>query len=88
MNIEGDVIQTQPANSNSPILKRTSQNYDHYYDSISAFSDSTVADSDFVARQITKYEKEKHVNNKNKGNNKQSTVYNLRIDKVVIDGGR
>lgn len=87
MNTEGDVIQTQPGNSTSPIFKRTSQNYDHYYDSISAFSESTVADSDFVAQQITKYEKER-VNSKNKGNNKQSTIYNLRIDKVVIDGGR
>lgn len=75
-------------NSTSPILKRTSGFYDHNYDSISeAFSESTVADSDYIAQRIREYEKERRLNEAVNENAGKPTVYNVHIDKVVIDNG-
>lgn len=68
----------------SPIMHRTSAFFDRF-DSISTFSESTIADSEFVARQIKKHENEW---NAESSLNKQSTIYNLRIDNFVIDGGK
>jgi hypothetical protein len=69
----------------SPIVRRTSRHFYDKYDSISdCFSDSTVAPSDYVQRGIDKFELEQSVQN----TSKQATIYNLRIDKVVIDGGK
>lgn len=65
----------------SPIVERTSAFFDQHIDSISEYSASTVADSDWVAQRIAKFEQE-HIEQSN-----QPTVYNLRIDKIVIDGG-
>lgn len=82
----------QSTSSSSPILQRTSDFYDDStyihdydrYDSVSAFSGSTVADSEFVQQQIRQFERENQtIEAKN-----PNTVYNLRIDKVVIDGKR
>lgn len=47
-------------------------------------SGSTIADSEFVANQIKQFEREQNVETSNPNN--KATVYNLRIDKVVIDG--
>lgn len=71
---------------NSPIGKRTSGFFDQIYDSISAYSGSTVADSAYVAQQVQIYEREQQLREINK-TNKQPAIYNLHIDRVVIDGG-
>lgn len=81
-------LDNGPANfpTTSPITERTSGFFDEIYDSISAYSTSTVADSAYVAQQVRIYERERQIEEINKVS-KQPTVYNLRIDKVVIDGG-
>lgn len=69
-------------NLNSPILQRTSDFFDEYrYDSVSAISGSTIADSEFVENQIRQFERQQTAEATN-----NPTVYNLRIDKFVIDG--
>lgn len=76
-------LNPESTSSNSPILQRTSDFFDEYrYDSVSAISDSTVADSEFIERKIRQYEKQQ--GSVEATNN--ATVYNLRIDKFVIDG--
>ena len=85
-NINNETVQTQSTSSTSPILKSTNDFFNYNYDSISAYSGSTVADSEYVAQQINKYEKKQHEDDLN-NMGKLSTIYNLRIDKVVIDGG-
>lgn len=81
----------KPHGSNSPILKRTSDFFfDPPYDSISASvsmrsTGSTVADSEYVAAEIKKYERERNLEDKKQTESKP-TVYNLHIDKLVFDG--
>lgn len=86
--IEENVETDGTTGPESPLGIRTSNYFDfnYHYDSVSAFSGSTVADSEFVAEQIMKFESDRNEADKHNAN-KQSTVYNLRIDKVVIDGG-
>lgn len=78
-----EVLRSMYSGTLSPILERTSAFFDHDYDSISACSESTVADSEFVAQRIARYEREQSESSQSA----QPTVYNLRIDKIVIDGG-
>lgn len=76
-------LKLESTSSNSPILQRTSDFFDDFrYDSVSAISGSTICDSEFVERKIRQYEKQQ--NTAEATNN--ATVYNLRIDKFVIDG--
>lgn len=84
-NTNNESAQEQSNNSTSPILRRTNDFFDSLYDSISGYSESTVADSEYVAQQISKYEKQQSIDDTYRG--KQSTIYNLHIDKVVIDRG-
>lgn len=77
----------KPHGSTSPILKRTSDFFfDPAYDSISAYSGSTVADSEFVAAGIKRYERERNLEEDKKQTESKPTVYNLHIDKLVFDG--
>lgn len=79
-----EVMRSMYSGTLSPILERTSAFFDHDprdFDSISAYSDSTVADSEFVAQRVAKFEREQSESCN------PPTVYNLRIDKIVIDGG-
>lgn len=80
--IEGN-LYTGSNSSTSPIIRQDSEFFD-FYDSVSTYSGSTIADSEVVARQIEDYER-------NMGwrmnENNPSTVYNLHIKKVVIPNG-
>ena len=63
--------------------------FDHRYDSVSEISLSTVADSDFVAQQIQKYKRENNQQTVDESAvHQESTIYNLRIDKLIIDGSK
>jgi hypothetical protein len=92
--MQTDSSKLKLVNKESPILQRTSDFYDDStymhdydrYDSVSAFSGSTIADSEFVAQQIRQFEKDQ--NAEAKIANAKPVTYNLRIDKVVIDGER
>jgi hypothetical protein len=80
--METDNAKLNPALiTSSPIIQRTSDFYDNIYDSISdmSFGGSTVADSEFVAQQIRKYESALATDQKQQNS---APVYNLRIDKV------
>lgn len=83
MKLQTDAVNFSEA-KNSPIAKRTSGFFDQIYDSISAYSGSTVADSEYVTQQVRKYERERQMDELNP----QSTVYNLHIEKFVIDRGK
>lgn len=81
MKSSDEVLRSAYSGPLSPILERTSAFFDQHIDSISEYSVSTVADSEWVAQRIAKFEQE-HAEQSS-----QPTVYNLRIDKIVIDGG-
>lgn len=99
-NLDSEKFKKESTSSTSPNLKRKSDFFDDIsyvhdfdqtsighikmYDSVSTFSGSTIAESEFVAQNIKQFEREQNSGSTipiNKG-----TVYNLRIDKVVIDG--
>lgn len=84
--LETDFVQSRSTKSTLPILTEGHEFFDCCYDSISAYSGSTVADSEFVAQQVSKYERGQRIDEIN-NMGKLSTVYNLHIDKLVIDGG-
>lgn len=79
----GDNPYARSNSSTSPITRQESEFFD-FYDSVSNYSGSTIADSEVVARQVKDYER-------NLGwrmnENNQSAVYNLHIKKVVVPNG-
>lgn len=90
MEIIDENMELDVAAGPSPFrLRRTSDFFDldYNFDSISTFSESTIADSDFVAQKIMKFENERNQADKH-NSSKQPNVYNLSIDKVVINGGK
>lgn len=85
-----EIIDENEEMDGTPMERRTSHFYDfdHHFDSISAFSESTIADSDYVAQRIKKFENDRNHDDK-RNSNKQSNanIYNLSIDRIVINGG-
>lgn len=83
-----EIIDENEELDGTPMGRRTSNffDFDHHFDSVSAFSESTIADSDFVSQRIRKFENDRNHDDK-RNSNKQSHIYNLSIDKVVINGG-
>ncbi|CRL00274.1 CLUMA_CG013547, isoform A [Clunio marinus] len=67
--------------------RQPSEIFDNFFDSISNYSESTVANSEFVANQIRKFENDQTLPSQ-KELNKPQTVFNLHIDKFVIDGNK
>lgn len=74
---------TSSNSSTSPIIRPDSDFFD-FYDSVSNYSGSTIADSEVVAKQIKDFERSLGWR---MNENNQSTVYNLHIKKVVIPNG-